>query len=55
MDSTGLRVLLRATKAAKDGRWELFLRNVPHNVRRLFALSGVQDAVPPDAPPDLGE
>jgi anti-anti-sigma factor len=55
MDSTGLRVLLRASKAAKDGRWELFLRNVPHNVRRLFALSGVQDAVPPDAPPDLGE
>jgi anti-anti-sigma factor len=55
IDSTGLRVLLRATKAAKDGRWELFLRNVPHNVRRLFALSGVQDAVPPEAPADLGE
>jgi anti-sigma B factor antagonist len=55
MDSTGLRVLLRATKAAKDGRWELFLRNVPNNIRRLFALSGVQDAVPPEAPPDLGE
>jgi anti-sigma B factor antagonist len=55
MDSTGLRVLLRATKAAKDGRWELFLRNVPHNIRRLFSLSGVEDAVPPDAPPDPGE
>lgn len=55
MDSTGLRVLLRATKAAKDGRWELYLRNVPHNIRRLFMLSGVQDAVPPDVPLDLGE
>ena len=54
MDSTGLRVLLRANAAAKEGRWQLFLRDVPPNVRRLFALSGVQDAVPPDAPPDLG-
>jgi anti-anti-sigma factor len=54
MDSTGLRILLHATAAAKEGRWELFLRDVPPNVRRLFTLSGVQDAVPPDAPPDLG-
>jgi anti-anti-sigma factor len=54
MDSTGLRVLLRASAAAKEGRWELFLRDVPPNIRRLFTLSGVQDALPPDAPPDLG-
>ncbi|HEX7300869.1 MAG TPA: anti-sigma factor antagonist [Solirubrobacteraceae bacterium] len=52
MDSTGLRILLRATAAAKEGRWELYLRNVPDNVRRLFTLSGVLEAVPPDAPPD---
>jgi anti-anti-sigma factor len=55
MDSTGLRVLLRATSGAREGRWELFLRNVPHNVRRLFALAGVEEAVPPEAPPQLGE
>jgi anti-sigma B factor antagonist len=55
MDSTGLRVLLRATTAAKEGRWELRMRNVPHNVRRLFDLSGVAEALPPEAPPDLGE
>jgi anti-anti-sigma factor len=54
MDSTGLRVLLRATTAAKEGRWELFLRNVPAIVRRLFDLSGVTEAVPPEAPPHLG-
>jgi anti-sigma B factor antagonist len=55
MDSTGLRVLLRATTAAKEGRWQLFLRNIPHNVRRLFDLAGVAEAVPPEAPPDLGD
>jgi anti-sigma B factor antagonist len=55
MDSTGLRVLLRATTAAKEGRWELFLRNVPPNVRRLFDLSGVTEAVPPEVPAGLGE
>jgi anti-anti-sigma factor len=55
MDSTGLRVLLRATSAAREGRWELYLRNVPHNIRRLFDLAGVADAVPPGAPPAQGE
>jgi anti-sigma B factor antagonist len=55
MDSTGLRVLLRATSGAREGRWELFLRNVPHNIRRLFALAGLEGAVPPEAPPDAGE
>jgi anti-sigma B factor antagonist len=53
MDSTGLRVLLRARTEAKAGRWELFVRNVPANVQRLFSLSGVQDAVPPEPPPNL--
>jgi anti-sigma B factor antagonist len=54
IDSTGLRVLLRARVAAREGRWELFVRNVPANVRRLFTIAGVQDAVPPELPSDLG-
>jgi anti-anti-sigma factor len=54
MDSTGLRVLLRAGAAAQTGRWELYLRNVPGNVRRLFTMSGVQEALPPELPSDLG-
>lgn len=53
MDSTGLRVLVRAREEAKSGRWELFVRNVPANVERLFSLSGVQDVVPQQPPPDL--
>ena len=53
MDSTGLRILLRARTEAKEGRWELFLRNIPANVERLFSISGVRDAVPPEPPPDL--
>lgn len=53
MDSTGLRVLMRARSEAKAGRWDLYLRNVPANVQRLFSLSGVHDAVPQEPPPDL--
>jgi anti-sigma B factor antagonist len=53
MDSTGLRVLMRARSEAKAGRWDLYLRNVPANVQRLFSISGVQDAVPQEPPPDL--
>ena len=53
MDSTGLRVLMRARSEAKAGRWNLYLRNVPANVQRLFSLSGVHDAVPQEPPPDL--
>jgi anti-sigma B factor antagonist len=54
MDSTGLRVLLRARTEARAGRWDLYVRNVPANIERLFSISGVQDAVPPEPPPDLG-
>jgi anti-sigma B factor antagonist len=52
MDSTGLRVLLQARRAAADGHWRLELRSVPPNIRRLFELSGVSDAIPtqPDDP-----
>ena len=53
MDSTGLRVLMRARSEAKAGRWDLYVRNVPANVQRLFSLSGVHDAVPQEPPPDL--
>lgn len=46
MDSTGLRVLLRARAAADAGRWEINLRNVPPIIRRLFDMTGVQAALP---------
>jgi anti-anti-sigma factor len=50
MDSTGLRVLLRARAAAEEGRWEIFLRNVPSNIQRLFDMTGVHEALPSEAP-----
>jgi anti-anti-sigma factor len=53
MDSTGLRVLMRARSEAKAGRWDLYLRNVPTNIQRLFSISGVDDAIPQEPPPDL--
>jgi anti-anti-sigma factor len=46
MDSTGLRVLLRARVAADEGRWEIGLRNVPPTIRRLFDMTGVHAALP---------
>jgi stage II sporulation protein AA (anti-sigma F factor antagonist) len=46
MDSTGLRVLLRARAAAEEGRWEIGLRNVPPTIRRLFDMTGVHAALP---------
>jgi anti-sigma B factor antagonist len=48
MDSTGLRVLLRARVVADEGRWEIHLRNVPPTIRRLFDMTGVHDALPPE-------
>jgi anti-anti-sigma factor len=48
MDSTGLRVLLQARRAAADGHWRLALRSVPPNIRRLFELAGVHEAIPID-------
>jgi anti-anti-sigma factor len=50
MDSTGLRVLLRARAAAEEGRWEIFMRNVPANIQRLFDMTGVHEALPSAAP-----
>jgi anti-anti-sigma factor len=46
MDSTGLRVLLRARAAADEGHWEIGLRNVPPTIRRLFDMTGVHAALP---------
>ena len=46
MDSTGLRVLLRARAAADHDRWEIGLRNVPPTIRRLFDMTGVHAALP---------
>jgi anti-sigma B factor antagonist len=46
MDSTGLSVLLRAEVAAREGNWQIVLRRVPPNIRRLFEIAGVDDAVP---------
>jgi anti-sigma B factor antagonist len=58
MDSTGLRVLLQARRAAADGQWRLELRSIPPNIRRLFELSGVSDAIstqPTDPQAGLGD
>jgi anti-anti-sigma factor len=46
MDSTGLRVLLRARAAAEADRWEITMRNVPPTIRRLFDMTGVHAALP---------
>jgi anti-sigma B factor antagonist len=46
MDSTGLRILLKARRAASEGGWVLVLRSVPPNIRRLLELAGVGDAIP---------
>jgi anti-anti-sigma factor len=46
MDSTGLRVLVCARTVAGEGRWELFLRDVPPTIARLFDMTGLRDALP---------
>ena len=54
MDSTGLRVLLRARATADEGHWEIVLRNVPPNIRRLFDMTGVHEALPRRGDPEPG-
>ena len=49
MDSTGLRVLLRARQAAERGGWEVVLTGASVPVQRLFDLSGVHAALPRQA------
>jgi anti-sigma B factor antagonist len=46
MDSTGLRVIVRAANAARKDGWELRLRQGPPPVRRVFELSGLGAALP---------
>lgn len=46
MDSTGLRLVLELVHASRDDHWELSVIEVPYSVQRVFALSGVLDAVP---------
>jgi len=46
MDSTGLRVIVRAAEAARRGGWELTLRRARPTVQRVFEIAGVVDALP---------
>jgi anti-anti-sigma factor len=50
IDSTGLRVIVRAVEAARTSGWELTLRQGPPAVRRVFEISGVLRALPFDTP-----
>ena len=50
IDSTGLRVIVRAVETARVRGCELRLRHGPPAVRRVFELSGVGDALPFEEP-----
>jgi anti-sigma B factor antagonist len=50
VDSTGLRVIVRAVEAAHTGGWELTLRQGPPAVRRVFEIAGLLGALPFDTP-----
>jgi anti-anti-sigma factor len=50
IDSTGLRVVVKAVEAAARERWELRLRHGPPAVRRVFEIAGVLGALPFEAP-----
>jgi len=50
IDSTGLRVIVKAVEAARTGRWELTLRQGPPAVRRVFEITGVVRALPFETP-----
>jgi anti-anti-sigma factor len=43
MDSTGLRALLLARQHASSGDHQLVLRRGPHQVQRVFELTGTLD------------
>jgi anti-sigma B factor antagonist len=45
MDSTGLRVIVRAAEAARRDGWELRLRSARPEVQRIFDLTGVLEAL----------
>jgi anti-anti-sigma factor len=46
IDSTGLRVIVRAAEAARRAGWDLTLRQGTPAVRRVFEISGVLAALP---------
>jgi anti-anti-sigma factor len=46
IDSTGLRVIVKAVEAARTGHWQLTLRQGPPAVRRVFEIAGVLGALP---------
>jgi anti-anti-sigma factor len=46
IDSTGLRVVVKAVEAAAAERWDLRLRHGPPAVRRVFEIAGVLGALP---------
>jgi anti-sigma B factor antagonist len=50
VDSTGLRVIVKAVEAAARDRWDLRLRHGPRAVRRVFEISGVLGALPFEEP-----
>lgn len=50
IDSTGLRVIVRAAETARRRGCDLRLRHGPPPVRRVFELSGVGDALPFEEP-----
>jgi anti-anti-sigma factor len=50
LDSTGLRVIVRAVEASVREGWDLRLRHGPPAVRRVFEIAGVLGALPFDAP-----
>jgi anti-sigma B factor antagonist len=50
IDSTGLRVVVRATNAARDDGWTLRLRRARPQVQRIFDIAGIADALPFEEP-----
>lgn len=45
MDSTGLGVFVGAIKAAKKNQSEVILKNMTERVRRLFAITGLDEII----------
>ena len=50
IDSTGLRVIVKAVEAAAQERWDLRLRHGPPAARRVFEIAGVLGALPFEGP-----
>ena len=46
MDSSGLRVVLQAAEAGRDGAWQFTLTPGSEQVRQLFTSAGVADRLP---------